>query len=95
MKEDRRKYNGGNKTAGRKPKALEELAIERIHRALKSIYSQDEDEEAVHEFLVAYGKTKDGMKFYAEHLLGKPKETVDQKFSFERDSVSISFSKKT
>lgn len=80
---DGRKNNKGHKgKAGRKPKAQEDLAIERINRALKEIYDQDIEEDAVNEFLKDFVQEKEGKKFFAEHILGKPKEQRDVNFKF-------------
>lgn len=76
---DKRKNNGGHSTAGRagrKSKAEEKQAALRITKALKTIYMRSDDEEAIHEFLVDYGKSRDGKKFFAEHLLGKAPDKV-------------------
>lgn len=81
---DKRKNNKGTKgnKGGRPPKVKEDLAIERITRALREIYSQDKDEEAVNEFLKDFATEKEGKKFFAEHLLGKPKEQKSLDVSF-------------
>jgi len=75
---DGRKNNGGaRKGAGRKPMADEKKAKERILKALKAKYGKEEDEEAIKEFLLEFSDSKEGMKFMAEHLLGKPTDKVD------------------
>jgi len=81
---DKRKNNKGTKgnNGGRPPKVKEDLAIERINRALKELYSEDDDENAVNEFLKDFGQEKEGKKFFAEHLLGKPKEQRDVNYKF-------------
>lgn len=66
----------GNK-GGRPSKADEQLANTRIARALRTIHSKDDDEDAIHEFLVDYGQSKDGKNFFAQHLLGLPQKNVD------------------
>jgi hypothetical protein len=69
MAEDRRKFNGGHKTAGRKPKADEQKLIEKLtplapaaHAALNSAL-QDNEPWAV--------------KLFFEYFYGKPKQQVD------------------
>ena len=73
-KEDGRKNNGGHRNGGRKSKAEELKARTKIQKALKAIYGKEDSEEAEIAFLTEFARTKDGMKFCAEHLLGKPKE---------------------
>lgn len=83
---DKRKYNGGHSTAGkagRKSKAEEKQAAKRITNALKTIYMRTDDEDAIHEFLVDYGQSRDGKKFFAEHLLGKAPDKVQ----FEQEGM--------
>lgn len=82
-KEDRRKFNGGHKTAGRKSKADEEKAKVLLKKAIKSLYSTEDDEEATVEFLKEFIPTPRGQQFTAEHLLGKPKEQVESSISIE------------
>lgn len=72
---DGRKNNGGNKSAGRKPKADEQALIERLtpladdgYKALKNAL-KDEQGWAV--------------KLFFEYMYGKPKATVDNKHTFE------------
>ena len=77
---DNRKNNGGNKNAGRKPKAQEDKALERIKAALRAVYNKTDDEPAIIEFLQDFAKTKEGMKFMAEHLLGKPATNINANF---------------
>lgn len=77
MTEDRRKYNGGNKNAGRKPKADEEKANTLIKAALKELYNKDSDDENIIQFLKEFSQSSRGQQFIAEHLLGKPKENLN------------------
>ena len=80
---DGRATNGGklgNKGGGRKPKAQEDKALERIKAALKAVYKQTEDEPAIILFLEDFAKTKEGMKFMAEHLLGKAATNINDNF---------------
>ncbi len=74
---DGRKNNGGNKNAGRKPKADEEHALTIIKKALKAIYSTDDDEDAKIAFLKKFSETSRGQLFIAEHLFGKPRDVVE------------------
>lgn len=77
MAEDKRKNNGGHKNAGRKSKADEDKAQSRLLKALKLAYNKDTDETNVVAFLKDFVGTKEGMKFFAEHLIGKPKDKVE------------------
>lgn len=75
---DKRENNGGaRKGAGRKPKVDEEKAEQRLLKALKFKYLQTEDEENIVEFLSEFLGTKEGLKFFAEHIIGKPKDKVE------------------
>lgn len=69
MAEDRRKYNGGNKNAGRKPKADEVKLIEKLtpladvaFDALKRGLEQDNPA---------------CLKLWFEYFYGKPKQQLD------------------
>jgi hypothetical protein len=76
--EDKRKYNGGNKSAGRKPKVEEEKVNNLFVNALKELYKTDKDDAA--KILFIKDKLLDsqrGQIFIAEHIFGKPKETVE------------------
>ena len=68
---------GARAGAGRKTKAQEQKAAERIKKALRTIYKKDDDDDAINSFLVVFGDTKDGMKFFAEHLLGKAPDKIE------------------
>lgn len=69
MAEDRRKYNGGNKNAGRKPKAEEQKLIEKLSpledKAFKALDNALQEE---HNWAV---------RLYFEYMYGKPKEKVE------------------
>jgi hypothetical protein len=67
-------HGGVREGAGRPPKADEDKAQARLLRAIKTAYSKEDDEEAINDFLVKFVATKDGMKFFAEHIIGKPKD---------------------
>ena len=77
---DKRKNNGGHSTkgkAGRPSKNDEEKAKELMRAALKMLYKQDGDDDNTIAFLKEFAQTSRGQQFIAEHLLGKPKESVD------------------
>ena len=76
--EDKRKNNGGHKTAGRKPKVQEEKVNNLFVIALKELYKTETDDTA--KILFIKDKLLDsqrGQIFIAEHIFGKPKETVE------------------
>lgn len=71
MKEDGRKNNGGNKSAGRKPKIDELKFIEK----LDNIIDSDEAIEKLMELIK--NSNFNALKLYIEYRFGKPKETVE------------------
>jgi hypothetical protein len=74
-----KKQNGGKREgAGRKSVAQEKKVNEIFLSALKSLKSVETDDEAKIEFAKDLSKTQRGQIFIAEHLFGKPKETIDQ-----------------
>ena len=77
---DKRKNNGGHSTkgrAGRPSKNDEDKAKNLIKAALKKLYKKDGDDETTIMFLHAFAQPTRGQQFIAEHLLGKPKEKVE------------------
>ena len=74
--EDKRKNNGGHKSAGRKSKTDEAKVNSLFVNALKIIYNQNDEDENKVSFIVDLLATPRGQIFVAEHLFGKPKETV-------------------
>ena len=78
MAEDKRKFNGGNKNAGRKPKADEEKVNNLFVNALKELYNKEtEDEAKIHFIKNTLLESQRGQLFVAEHIFGKPKETIE------------------
>lgn len=77
MKEDRRKYNGGNKNAGRKPKVDEEKANDIMLSAMREFYKVDTDEEAKIGLVKELLESQRGQIFISEHIFGKAKERVE------------------
>lgn len=76
--EDKRKNNGGHKTAGRKSK-VEEAKVNNIFvRALKELYSTETEEETKITFVKdTLMQSQRGQLFIAEHIFGKPKEIIE------------------
>jgi hypothetical protein len=87
----------GGKTqgAGRKTKADEEKVNTIFSTALKQLYSKDNDVDAKIEFTKTLLESQRGQIFIAEHLFGKPKETIDQNVTIDNFSLKdvISFDK--
>jgi hypothetical protein len=66
---DNRKNNGGNKNAGRKPKAEEQKLIEKLTPLVNKAYKALEN-----------GLNQDqswAVRLYFEYMYGKPKQSVD------------------
>jgi hypothetical protein len=66
---DGRKNNGGNKNAGRKPKAEEQALIEKLSPLEPKAFKALED-------AVIDGQSW-AVKMYFEYMYGKPKEKVE------------------
>ena len=76
--EDKRKYNGGNKNAGRKTKVEEEKINNIFIKALKELYNTDTEEETKIKFVKdTLMESQRGQLFVAEHIFGKPKEIIE------------------
>ena len=76
--EDKRKNNGGHKTAGRKSKADEQKVNTLFVNALKELYSEDNEESAKVRFIKdTLMDSQRGQLFIAEHLFGKPKDVSE------------------
>jgi len=74
---DGRKNNGGNKNAGRKSKAEEQKVNTIFLTALKQLYKKDTDDDAKVRFVMDLADSQRGQLFIAEHLFGKPKDSLD------------------
>jgi hypothetical protein len=76
--EDKRKNNGGHKSAGRKPKVDEQKVNTLFVNALKELYNTETDDEAKKTFVKnTLMDSQRGQIFIAGHIFGKPKETVE------------------
>lgn len=71
------KKGGAREGAGRKPKVDEEKVNTIFATALKQLYATDNDFDAKIAFAQTLLSSQRGQIFVAEHLFGKPKETVD------------------
>lgn len=76
--EDKRKFNGGNKNAGRKTK-VEEAKVNNVFiQALKELYSKETEEDTKIAFVKdTLMQSQRGQLFIAEHIFGKPKEIIE------------------
>ena len=79
--QEKKKRGGARENSGRKSVAEEQKVNEIFLSALKSLKSVETDEEAKIEFAKDLLDTQRGQIFIAEHLFGKPKETIDQNVS--------------
>jgi hypothetical protein len=79
---DGRKNNGGNKNAGRKPKAEEHKLIEKLTPLAVDGYKA----------LESALKDKQGwaVKLFFEYMYGKPKQTIDQTSTINLNDLDIS-----
>lgn len=86
---------GAREGAGRKPKADEEKVNNIFVTALKQLYEKGTEEEAKVAFVQNLLMSDRGRIFIAEHLFGKPKETIDQNVTIDNFSLKdvISFDK--
>jgi hypothetical protein len=76
--EDKRKNNGGHKTAGRKTKVEEEKVNNIFIKALSELYNKETEEETKIAFVKnTLMESQRGQLFIAEHIFGKPKETIE------------------
>jgi len=86
------KTNGGAREgAGRKSKVDEEKVNTIFLSALKDLYKKETDDDAKIMFVKSVLlESQRGQLFIAEHIFGKPKETIDQNVnlnSFELKDV--------
>jgi hypothetical protein len=81
QKEVKKTHGGARPNAGRKSVAEEQKVNEIFLSALKGLKNVSTDEEAKVEFAKDLLSNQRGQIFIAEHLFGKPKETIDQNVS--------------
>lgn len=78
---DRRKFNGGNKNAGRKSKAEEQQLVEKLSPL---------EPKAFAALTNALADEKDwAVKLYFNYMYGKPKEQVTMKVQQETPIVQV------
>lgn len=73
---------GARPNAGRRTVAEEQNVNKILLTALKRLKNVETDEEAKIEFAKDLLDTQRGQIFVAEHLFGKPKETIDNNHNF-------------
>lgn len=83
----------GGKTegAGRKPKADEQKVNTIFTNALKTFYNVATDEDAKQNLVHTLLESQRGQIFVAEHLFGKPKETIDQTINVNQTDIKELF----
>ena len=90
---DKRRFNGGNRNAGRKTKVAEEHANKIFLSALKKLYGKETDEEAKIAFVVKLHNSERGKNFIAEHLFGKATDKIDFQDTTTRRELEITLTK--
>jgi len=70
-------HGGARKGAGRKPVADEQNKNALIQKAVNSFYDVEDDSEGKQKLIHNLLEFERGMMFIAEHLLGKPKEVIE------------------
>jgi hypothetical protein len=82
-------FEKGNKLGkGRPPKADEEKVNNIFLTALKQVYDTETDDETKIAFIKdSLLDSQRGQLFIAEHLFGKPKETIDQNVNLNSFSL--------
>lgn len=70
-------HGGARKGAGAKRKADIEKANEVFLSMIKSVHDVETDEEAKQELAKTLYSFERGQMFIAEHIFGKPKETIE------------------
>jgi hypothetical protein len=90
--EDKRKNNGGHKTAGRKPKADEQKVNTLFINALKELYNEDNEDTAKIKFIKStLMDSQRGQLFIAEHIFGKPKDISEVDLNVNEFSIKDIF----
>lgn len=86
--EEKKQRGGKREGAGRKP-VMEEAKVNAMFAsALRKLYEVKTDEEAKEIFIrKTLMESQRGQIFIAEHLFGKPKETVDQNVTLTNFSI--------
>jgi len=91
-KEVKNTRGGARVNAGRKSVASEQRVNDIFLSALKSIKSVETDDEAKIEFAKDLYNSQRGQIFIAEHLFGKPKETIETTHNINDFDIKSLFS---
>jgi septation ring formation regulator EzrA len=91
-KEVKNTRGGARANAGRKSVASEQRVNDIFLSALKSLKSVETDEEAKIEFAKDLYNSQRGQIFIAEHLFGKPKETIETTHNINDFDIKSLFS---
>ena len=84
MEEDKKQRGGSRPNAGRKSVEDEKKVNTLFVTALKEMYSVDSDDEAKIAFVKdTLMESQRGQIFIAEHIFGKPKETIESKVTID------------
>ena len=75
--EEKKQRGGARSGSGRKSVAEEAKVSTLFVQALKVLYKQDTDDANKVNFIVDLLDSQRGQIFVAEHIFGKPKETVE------------------
>ena len=90
--EDKRKNNGGHKTAGRKTKVEEQKVNNIFLKALSEMYDKDTDEATkIHFVQTTLMESQRGQLFIAEHIFGKPKEIIESTHNLNNFNIKDIF----
>ena len=83
----KKSHGGARKGAGRKTVQDEGKAKVLLYKAIKQLYKKDNNDDATVAFLADFVTTPRGQQFVAEHLIGKPKEIVEN--TIKMDEVKL------
>tara|TARA_R110000772_G_C12975523_1_gene405188 strand:+ start:156 stop:446 length:291 start_codon:yes stop_codon:yes gene_type:complete len=90
--EEKKQRGGARSNAGRKPIVDEKKVNELFSSALKELYNASNDEEAKIRFIKeTLMDSQRGQLFIAEHLFGKPKETIETTHSLNNFDIKEIF----
>lgn len=80
-------YGGARPGAGRKSKAEEQKSNEIFLKMIKTLRKVETDEEAKLEIAKDLYMFERGCMFIAEHIFGKPEQTIKQDLTFNDFSI--------
>jgi hypothetical protein len=90
--EDKKQKGGARKGAGRKPVAEEQKVNTLFVKALKELYSEDNEDSAKIKFIKStLMDSQRGQLFIAEHIFGKPKDVSEVDLNVNEFSIKDIF----